>query len=207
MVWKNNFLVEGIPKTLEGLLDEISSFEVLRYTILFFHFPLCYFKQPKDVLRLRFYLDEKHFPQHFIFGNFQCLRCGLCCKNYEYIPIEGKQIKHWKSEGREDVLQYVHTEVFPTGFFAEIYPRRMTGCPLCRKVRGKPYYYCRIQSAKRYLPFCKAYLCSKSLPIAHLNYRDVDELVEIIGVGGYYGLIERVWGEQFDYLICEFKTH
>jgi len=70
---------------------------------------------------------------------------------------------------------------------------------LCRKTTGKPYYYCRIQSAKKNIPVCKAYLCSKPLPVAHLNYEDVDELIELIGVDRYY--------EEFDYSACELKTH
>ena len=105
-------------------------------------------------------------------------------------------------------MQYVVIDRHPRGLvYAQIHPRSFTGCHLCRKVRGKPYRYCKIQSAKDHLPICKAYLCSKSIPVAHLNYKDVDELIEMIGIHGYYSLIERSWGEQFDYLGCEIKTH
>lgn len=195
MVWKNNFMVEDTLKTLEGFLDEITSF--------------AYFKNPKDIFRLGVYLDEKHFSKHFVFANFQCLRCGLCCKNYECVPVEKSQVIRWKLEGREDILKYVVIYGrLENGYgVAEIYPRGITGCPLCRKVKGKPYYYCKIHSAKKYLPVCKAYLCSKSIPVAHLNYNDIDELIQMIGLEGYYSLIERGWGEEFDYSRCEVKTH
>ena len=213
MVWKDNFMVGDVLVTLEGFLDERFTF-IIPSPILeehnLFRFRLAYFEDPWDMLRLGFhFLDEKHFPKHFIFANFQCLRCGLCCKNYECVPVEGSQVRKWELEGREDILKYVviYGLLKNGNPIAEIYPRGITGCPFCRKVKGKPYYCCKIQSVKEYLPVCKAYLCSKSIPVAHLNYDDIDELIEIIGLESYYSLIERDWGEEFDYSACEIKTH
>jgi len=40
---------------------------------------------------------------------------------------------------------------------------------------------------------CKAYLCSKSLPVAYLDYKNIDELIALIGLDAYYSLIERDW--------------
>lgn len=76
-----------------------------------------------------------------------------------------------------------------------------------RKVRGKPYYYCRIEEAKEFPPICRAYVCSKSIPVAHLNYKDIDELLEIIGLDVYYAFVEREWGADSDYSNCTVKTH
>lgn len=196
MVWKDNFLVEDTPTTIEGFLDDTK--------MLF-----CYFKSFKDMMYIGlYYLNEKNFPKTFIFGNFQCLRCGLCCKNYECVPVMPELIRKWESERREDILRYVFVLRDEKGnIFAEIYPRGMTGCPLCWKVRGKPYHSCKIQRDKHFLPVCKAYLCSKSIPVAHLNYKDVEELIGIIGLEEYYTLIERDWGEEFDYSKCWVKTH
>ena len=76
-----------------------------------------------------------------------------------------------------------------------------------RKVRGKPCYYCRIEEAKEFLPISRAYVCSESVPVAHLNYKDTDELIEIIGLDAYYTFVEREWGEDSDYSNCTVKTH
>lgn len=195
MVWKSNFLVDGMPTTIEGFLDE--------------YFPLCYFKNLKDIFYSNLYVGRKNIPKHFVFANFQCLRCALCCKNYDAVQVFPEQIKKWESEGRDDILKYIWALPRKNGtiFVAEICSHDLGGCPLCRKVRGTPYYYCGIRSAKKNLPACKVYLCSKSLPVAHLNYEDVEELIKIIGLESYYALIERDWGEQFDYSACELKTH
>ena len=199
MVWKDNFLVDGDPTTFEGFCDDF--------------FLFCYFRDPKDIFSLNLHeyahVGDKPFPKHFFFANFQCLRCGLCCKNYEAVEIYPEQVEKWELEGREDILKHIWTLRDNSGriVIAEVFSRSWRGCPLCRKITGKPYYYCRIQSAKKNIPVCKAYLCSKSLPVAHLNYKDVDELIELIGVDGYYALIERDWGEEFDYSACGLKTH
>jgi hypothetical protein len=205
MVWVENFLVDDVPETLEGLLDDVFGFQTYISTFIVFDLRLCFFQDPKDIFRLGSYLDEKHFPKHLVFGNFQCLRCGLCCKNYECVPVEKEQVQEWELQGRADILQYVR--LYEMVLLPEIYPRGWIGCPLCRKVRNKPYYACKIHSSKNNLPICRAYLCSKSIPVAHLNYKDVDELIEMIGLEDYYSLVKRDWGEEFDYSRCEVKTH
>lgn len=208
MVWKDNFIVGNEIKTYEGFSDEFAKIQAVLSTIILFYFPLCNFKTPEDMFRLRFYLNDKHFPQHFVFANFQCLRCGLCCKNYEDVEVEEEQIRNWTLENREDILKYVDIIPLQDGHIhAEIVPPSWTGCPLCRKARGKPYYSCKINYAKSHVPVCKAYLCSKSIPVAHIDYKNVDELINIIGLESYYSLIERVWGEEFDYSVSEVKTH
>lgn len=206
MVWKDNFLVNGIPKTLEGFIDEVFGLEKAVHSDFFlFTFPLFHFKNPKDIFDLGLHLDEKHFPKHFFFANFQCLRCGLCCKNYECVAVDWNQVNKWIVEDREDILQYVVGLNLP--FFPEIYPRAMIGCPMSRKVKNKAYYICKINDVKEYIPVCKSYLCSKSIPIAHLNYKDIDELIQKIGIDEYYSLIERNWDEEFDFSTCWKKTH
>jgi hypothetical protein len=210
VVWKENFLVDGDPITLEGFLDKFFTFIVRPRAMDFtlFHFRLIHFKDIRAVYNMCLHLDEKRFPKHFVFANFQCLRCGLCCKNYESIEVYREQIEEWELEGREDILKHVWAlEDNGRVIYGEVFSSSWRGCPFCRKVTGKPYYYCRIQAAKKNIPVCKAYLCSKSVPVAHLNYKDVEELIELIGVSGYYALIERDWDEEYDYSRCELKTH
>jgi hypothetical protein len=78
---------------------------------------------------------------------------------------------------------------------------------MCRKATGKPYYKCRIQAAKEHLYVCKTYLCSKAIPVAHINFKDIDDLIRTIGLKAYYALVEKDWGEEFDYSRSEFNTH
>lgn len=194
MVWKTNLFVEDKPITFEGFLSDVFGF--------FSDFSLrAYFKDPKEVFKLGSYLDEKHFPKHVIFANFQCLRCGLCCKNYDCVQIAEELILKWQIEDRQDVLRHLDKDL------SEIFSDSWTGCPLCRKVRNKSYYVCRINSEKEFIPVCKAYLCSKSVPVAHISFRDVDELIGMIGLERYYALIEKDWGEDFDYSKSEYKIH
>ncbi len=44
-------------------------------------------------------------------------------------------------------------------------------------------------------------------PVAQINFRDVDELIEFVGLEKYYALIEKDWDEDFDYSRSEYKTH
>jgi len=195
MMWRNNFLVNDDPTTIEGFLEKF--------------FPLCFFKHPEDIFFLEFHIDKKHIPKQFLFANFQCLRCGLCCKNYECAEIGVEEVEKWETEGQENILKHIWILRNPKNgriIHAEVLPTEVWGsCTLCRKVRSKPFYSCKIHYAN--LSTCKAYLCSKSLPAAHLKYETIDELIEIIGLEGYYALIERDWGEEFDYSKCGVKTH
>ena len=209
MVWKDNLLVDDEPMTLEGFLDHVFSISVDLQAIHLADIRLCYFKSPKDIFTLGFHLDAKHFPRHYFFANFQCLRCGLCCKNYDSVEVTSKeQVEKWENEGREDVLNHLDVMIDEPGLFhAEIVSKSWTGCPMCRKAIGKQYYSCRVQSAKEHIPVCKSYLCSKSIPVAHLNFTDIDGLMRTIGLKEYYALVEKDWGELFDYSASKFKTH
>jgi len=152
-------------------------------------------------------LDLKSFPKDIIFANFQCLRCGLCCKNYEGADIIGDIYKKLESDGREDLKKYIWIVEAKDLVFGGTEVSFPGSCSLCRKVRGKPYYTCRIHKYIDLLPVCKAYLCSKSLPVSHLNYKDVDELIGLLGKKRYYDLIERDWDEEFDWSRAYVKTH
>lgn len=62
-------------------------------------------------------------------------------------------------------------------------------CPFVRKVRNKPYYECRIHDTST--EECRGYLCEKSLPVAHLNWIDVEDLIQRIGLKQYRSLTKR----------------
>jgi len=206
MVWKPNLFVGETPAALEHQIsiEGFRSFDGFVRDIFGYFDDFSnstFFVDPRDAFRLGNFLDGKHFPKHVIFANFQCLRCGLCCKNHDCVQVARELIRDWQIEGRYDILKYVDYSL------REICSRSWIGCPFCRKVKGKPYYYCKIHSYKERIVDCRPYLCSKSVPIAHINFRDVDELIELFGLEKYYGLIEKDWGEDFDYSKSSVKTH
>jgi len=124
--------VDGDPITLEGFLDDVFGLNLMVLGFDYFHFCLGYFKDPKGIFKIGVYIDEKHFPKHYLFANFQCLRCGLCCKNYECVPVEKEQVEKWKLDNRHDILRFIIST--DSKFIPELYPRGRIGCPLCRKV-------------------------------------------------------------------------
>ena len=200
MVWKENLLVDDDPNHYESF----KRFWELDYN------------RPQDLfLALIHYLpgycggpeERFDFPKHFVFANIQCLRCGLCCKNYEGADIVGDLESQLIEDRKGDLLQYmwfVGNDEFKVG---STVPTIRGSCTLCRKVTGKPYYSCRINEYKEYLPTCRDYLCSKSIPVANLSYKDVDELIDMIGLQEYHKLIETDWGEEFDWSASYVKTH
>jgi len=199
-MWKDNLLVEDDPKHYES----------------FKRFWELDFKNPRDLfLALLHYLPgywggpEKRIdmPKHFLFGNIQCLRCGLCCKNYEGADIVGDIETKIIEDGKTDLLQYMWFVGNGESKIGSTIPTEKGSCTLCRKVTGKPYYYCRINEYKEYLHTCRDYLCSKSIPVSNLNYEDVDMLIDMIGLDKYYRLIETDWGEEFDWSDSYVKTH
>lgn len=203
MVWKTNLYrsqkteakeLEGFL-TFEGFMCEVfGDFDDFTSKASFI--------DPKDVFKIGLHLDEKHYPKHIIFGNFQCLRCGLCCKNYNEVTIPKALILRWQRTGRNDLLKYVDLVT------REIHSEpNWLGCKFCRKEKSKPYYGCKVNSFKEYIPVCKTYLCSKSVPVSHINFKDTDELIGLIDRSGYYDLIEKDWGEWSDYSKAECKTH
>jgi len=188
MVWRDIFLVGYSYNSLTGL-NEVVEEAVTIQGFMDKFLRHCHLIDPEEAILRGKHLGWNHFPEHFIFGNFSCLRCGLCCKNWEFVEVNKEQIKKWEIEGREDVLKYIpYIDGRSTG---EIYPRGDHGCPMCRKVVNKPYYSCRIQDSKENLPVCRDYICRKSLPVAHLDFKNVDELIKIVGLNKYYRLIER----------------
>jgi hypothetical protein len=193
MVWKDNLWADDHMMPFNRFQEE--------------YMPLSWFEDPRESFQTIRLISYRKKPKDIIFANFACLRCGLCCKNYEGADILGDLEERLESDGRDDLLEYIWVERFKTGSFGSTIPTSRGSCTLCRKARGKPYYYCRLQDYKDFLPVCRAYLCSKSFPVARLNFRDIDELVSTIGLEEYYRLVEWDWGEEFDWSKSEVKTH
>jgi len=140
------------------------------------------------------------FPKHFLFANFQCLRCGQCCR--DQIGVEAEDIQRWLDAMRIDILACV--DCYKRGNLCAIVSndtlcadcfeaRKETvagghsmRCPFVRKVRKKPYYYCRIHATRP--EGCSGYLCMKSLPVAHLNWSNLEELIARVGLQRYLDL-------------------
>lgn len=199
MVWTDNFIVNDKMFSIQRFLNVFFSFSIYDITLLIFNFPLFYSKDSSDIFRLGRYLDEKRFPQHLFFANFQCLRCGLCCKKYTGIDVLDKAaIKKWKETSREDVLEHL-TVLFddPEGFFRAEINQEKPGCPLICKMDGKTYFGCGIHTEKDSLPICSSYICNKSIPVGHLDFADVDELIKKIGFDRYKELIDKYWDNDF----------
>ena len=100
-LWKKNLLIDDSPQSYE-------SFKT------FWGFD---FRDPKDLfLSILHYLPgywggpEERFdiPKHFIFANIVCLRCGLCCKNYEGADIVGDLEKKLIEDGKKNLLDYIY---------------------------------------------------------------------------------------------------
>ena len=80
-----------------------------------------------------------------------CTGCGKCCIDSSYmlnLPATLSDIRRWKKEGREDILEYVD-------FVGEgVYDlwvkdgKSMLRCPFVRKNRGKPTYRCTIHDTR-----------------------------------------------------------
>lgn len=199
MVWIDNFVVNDKMFSTQRFLNVFFSFSIYDITLLIFNFPLFFSKDPSDMIKLGRHLDAKRFPKHFLFANFQCLRCGLCCKKYKGIDVLDKSaIKKWVENSREDVLKHL-TVVFddPEGFFRAEIDQEGPGCPLICKMNGKPYYGCGIHLEKDSLPICSSYICNKSIPVGNLSFADVDELIEKIGLERYKELVDKYWDNDF----------
>jgi len=159
-----------------------------------------------DILKifqeLRFTFNDR-FPKHFCFANFQCLRCGQRCNDQRVVRTE--DIRRWFNEERFDILEHVYcyekgdfcgaiTYIDPCNNCSTtskdiVTNRPSARCPFVRKVRNKPYYKCRIHGTKT--EECAGYLCMKSVPVAHLNWNDVDELIAMIGLEKYLDLTKE----------------
>lgn len=145
---------------------------------------------------------NSRFPRHFFFANFRCLRCGKCCRHYvPPIRIHTEEIKRWIKERKRGILEHIWC-FKKEGYCAERVSKNSTcadcrsnimqierrstrgkGCPFLRRVRNRPYYECGIHNAAP--ETCSGYLCQKSLTVAHLNWRNVDELIAKLGLSEY----------------------
>jgi len=141
------------------------------------------------------------FPRHFFFANFRCLRCGRCCKYYvPPIKVYTVEIKRWIGQGEKHILEHIWC-FKKEGYCAkrisnsvcvdcdsnakqiESESASRKGCPFLRRVRNKPYYKCSIRDT---VPeTCSGYLCQKSLSVAHLKWKNVDELIAKLGLPAY----------------------
>jgi hypothetical protein len=193
MVWKDSLWVDDDVMTFTRFLDR--------------YLPSFWSRDPREAVRALMWTDYKRRPRDVIFANFICLRCGLCCSNHDGARITAGLEEKLMADGKRDLLKQV---IIKKGLSEPVGDTRVTrrgSCTLCRKSRGKPYYYCRVHEYKDFLPACRGHLCSKSLPVAHLRHGDVEELISMIGLDEYYSLIERDWGEEFDWSRSMVKTH
>jgi len=145
---------------------------------------------------------NSRFPKHFFFANFRCLQCGSCCRYYvPPIKICDEEIERWIREGRGDILGHVWCfrkegycaqRVSKNSICADCrlgikqIERRSAkgkGCPFLRRVAAKPYHECVVHNTSP--ETCLGYLCQKSLPVAHLNWKNVDELIAKLGLPAY----------------------
>jgi len=92
------------------------------------------------------------FPRHFFFANFQCLRCGKCCRHYMPVKVHSSEIRKWTNRFRRDILEHVwcfRKRGYCTERVSEdscvdcehsakyIEPESVDkGCPFLRRVRG-----------------------------------------------------------------------
>lgn len=155
-----------------------------------------HYKNPKWLFTYLFQHLNERFPKHFLFANFQCLRCGELCG--EAKDVYREDVKRWMIELRFDILEHVDCwskRGFCIGLSDLFEPcdgckggelvtfSKNWKCPFLRKVRNKPYYECRIHETT--IEECRGYLCEKSVPVAHLNWIDVDDLIGRIGLEQY----------------------
>jgi len=190
MVWRNTMLYDQ-----KSMLDD-DNLDIWTYSRFNDDYFLD-FKDPLELFAKQFQYFNLRFPKHFIFANFQCLRCGDCCMHYRDIAYR-EDIKRWISESRYDILRYVECRKSERGgkcaqFFLHyefepcedckggyILPNDSGKCPFLRKVKGKPYYTCLIHDTPP--KECSEFICNKSLPISHLKWAEIDELIQKIGV-------------------------
>ena len=71
-------------------------------------------------------------PIHFMFGNFQCLRCGKCCKVYEDADVIGYLPKKLIEDGKETLANHIWVIRIQGRTFGSIYSNLDGSCSLCR---------------------------------------------------------------------------
>jgi hypothetical protein len=163
-------------------------------------FLICH-DDPREIF-VFLYQHLPNFPQHFIFANFQCLRCGECCDDQR--SVYKGDIQRWTSELRYDIIENV--ECYDKGDWCiniidfepcddcsggeTINASDSMRCPFVRKVRNKLYYKCRIRDSRT--EECSGYLCNKSLPIANLKLNGVEEIIQKKGIRE----LRKLWRRQ-----------
>ena len=99
---------------------------------------------------------------------FKCIQCGNCCLNLNdaiSVCATEEDIQLWRTEGREDILEWVSFITAGGQFIAaDIWINPKTGeeairCPWLRKIPNKSKYICRIQDLKP--KHCREYPQSK----------------------------------------------
>jgi len=100
-----------------------------------------------------FKLQEKHRKEwKILYDNFECLRCGKCCKRTKWVTnielrLVWKDIERWRKEGRDDILNYVYAyEGLGGDFFDKENLKRFSTCPFLKKERKT--YFCSIHETK-----------------------------------------------------------
>jgi len=203
MVWKETLMA----MTADWGISKIRKLEEIEFNCGFISrlSERCwlYYKDPRWLFTHLFFHFNERFPKHFIFANFQCLRCGECCNDQRAVYRE--DIETWMIDLRYDILE--HVDCFEKGWctshcdlvepcddcddtIKEIVTNSYSGrCPFVRKVRNKPYYKCRIHDTRP--EECRGYLCEKSLLIAYLNWDDIEELIREIGIEQLRSLWKR----------------
>jgi len=202
MVWKENLLVDGKPESFAEFLDRFEGAFESRDPEEFFRFVTLVFPDTVQLMKGR-----TELPKHYLFANIQCLRCSLCCSNYQAPPVDPRIVDALRKDGRHDVVEHVSVLTPEGGGVYVNLDASLNHCSFSVQVEGKPYYACRIHGYKRFLKPCRVYLCSKSLPVADIEYSSIDELIEKIGLEAYYRLVETDWGEEFDWSTVPNKTH
>ena len=167
------------------------------------------FSNPRWVFEYLFQHFYDKFPRHFLFANFQCLGCGECC-SWDGIPVLRDDIRKWILKSRYDILRRVTCREYTDMRLVscarrflhydeqnpcencrggEIDPVDGGKCPFVAKVKNGPYEECKIYEARS--EWCSDYLCEKSLPVAHLHWTNVKELIQKIGMRRYNSLTKK----------------
>ena len=100
-----------------------------------------------------FELQEKHRKEwKILYDNFECLRCGKCCKGTKWITnielrLVWEDIERWRKQGRDDILKYVYVyEGLGGDIFDKKTFKRFSKCPFLKK-EGR-IYSCSIHETK-----------------------------------------------------------
>lgn len=93
-------------------------------------------------------LDELPVPRWLAAA---CNGCGKCCLDSSYmlnLPATLSDIRRWRKEGREDILEYV--DFLGEGVY-DLWVKEgksLPRCPFVRKDRNKPTYHCTIHETR-----------------------------------------------------------